>query len=230
VVPGPLAGRLAEAGLLGDGLKTVVGLWRTPERVANSAAWQQPSINLVDIHGFGETALVPARRGETGKPAPIRFGTLSVPQGATRGLPILEIVRTVSGTVAMRGPMIPRAPFPPGAERSDLPSFKTVAGGFADSGYPCRVDGEHTMAVTGPPAGLISVGGYRFPTHELQDAVTRAGGRLAPLPDSLCGQRLAGAADDPQVVLDALGETGVNALVLEAFREKRTKATAVSAA
>lgn len=233
VLPGPLAGRVAEAGLLGtsgNGLRTVIGLWRAPERVPNSVNWQQPDINLIDVHCFGEVGLIPARRTTAGKPAPIRFGIVQVPVGSSQALSILEVVRTVAGTVAMRGPMIPRAAFPPDAERSDLPHFKTVAGGFADTLYPCRVEGIHTMVVTGPPTGLVSVGGYRFQTQELQDVVTRAGGRLAPLPDSLCGQRLAGAAENSEAVLEALAASGVNALVLEAFRERRTNATAVSAA
>lgn len=232
VLPGPVVGRLAEAGLLvpGDGLDTVLGLWRAPERLATSTAWGQPDITLVDVHSFGEVGLVSARRDAAGKPSPVRFGTVSVPLGAADGVPIMEIARTVGGTVALRGPMIPRQPFPPDAERDGLPFFKTVAGGFADTGYPCRVEGEHTMVVTGPPAGLVSVGGYRFASQELHDVVARAGGRLAPLPDSLCGQRLAGAAEDFDALQKALAEIGINALVLDAFREKPAKTSAVSAA
>jgi hypothetical protein len=232
VVPGPLVGRLADAGLLapGDGLKTVLGLWRAPERLPNSPAWRQPHVSLVDVHSFGEVGLVPARRGTTGKPTAVHFGTVSVPLASAEGVPIMEIARTLAGTVALRGPMIPRQPYPPDAERSDLPYFKTVAGGFADSEYPCRVDGDHTMVVTGPPAGLVSVGGYRFPARELHQVVNNAGGRLASLPDSLCGQRFAGAAENRDALQEALTAAGVNALVVDAFREKRPDAAAVSAA
>jgi hypothetical protein len=232
LLPGPLIGRMADAGLLarGQGLRHVIGLWRAPERLPNAAVWRPADIALIDVQSFGETGFFPARRGTTGKPAPIRFGMISAPRGAAAALPVIEVVRTAAGTVALRGPMVPKHPFPADAERSEFPFFATLAGGFADTGYTCRVDGDQTMVVTGPPAGLVSVGGYRFSAQELQDVVTRAGGgRLAPLPDALSGQRLAGAADDRETLQEALDAIGVNPLVIGAFRD-RPGAAAVSAA
>src|SRR5262249_41061782 len=68
VLSGPLLARFAEAGLLrgGDGLKTVLGLWRSPERVASAAAWREPAITVVDLHVLGEIALLAAQRGGNG--------------------------------------------------------------------------------------------------------------------------------------------------------------------
>ena len=43
--------------------------------------------------------------------------------------------------------------------------------------------------VTGPPAGIVGVGGYRFPLHDLQEMVGRIDGAatLAALPDPIVG-------------------------------------------
>jgi hypothetical protein len=235
LVPGPLAGRMADAGLLaaGDGLKNVIALWRAPERLPNAAVWRHSDIGLIDVQSFGETGFFPARRGTTGRPAPVRFGMISAPRGAAAALPVIDVMRTEAGTVALRGPMVPHYPFPPDAERSGLPFFETMPGGFADTGYTCRADGDQTMVVTGPPPGLVGIGGYRFSAQALHDAVARAGAAsLAPLPDPLSGQRLAGSAADPEALQRALTAIGVNPLLIGAFRggPSAPPAAAVSAA
>ena len=52
--------------------------------------------------------------------------------------------------------------------------FNPDALGFADTVYPCRPDRDGgELIVTGPPPGMVSVGGYRFILDQLQDAVTR---------------------------------------------------------
>jgi hypothetical protein len=74
--------------------------------------------------------------------------------------------------------------------------------------------------VTGPPPGLVSIGGYRFALDDLQDVVARAdgGATIAALPDPLVGQRLVGSATDRDNMLVALDLAGVNPLILGAFR------------
>jgi hypothetical protein len=76
--------------------------------------------------------------------------------------------------------------------------------------------------VTGPPAGLASVGGYRFAVAKLQDAVSRIdpAAKIAAFPDGLTGQRLAGIAVRRQELQDALKELGHNPLVINAFRKR----------
>jgi len=114
---------------------------------------------------------------------------------------------------------VPRNAYPLGAESSRLPYFKTSEG-LVDTGYPCRIDSEtRTLTVTGPPAGIAGVGGYRFALRELQRLITDidSGGRIAALPDSLSGQRLTGAADDSGALRRALISRGVNPLVADAF-------------
>jgi non-ribosomal peptide synthetase component E (peptide arylation enzyme) len=225
-VPGPLAARLAETGLLSRrrGQKSVIAAWRAPERLAGSPLWTEPSLSLVDLQIFGETGLIATRRGENGKPAAVALGTVSAPRGAPGAFLVMELARTGYGSLAMRGPMVPRFAFPPGADSA----FRVTDDGFIDTGYGCRVDRDGgAMTVTTPPPGLVSVGGYRFTIRDLQDLAARLepGGTLAALPDRLGGHRLAGSVRDRDGVREALERLGVNPLVAGAFRERRTPAT-----
>ena len=68
ILPGPVALRLAEAGTFArDGVGTVIGAWRSPERLATSPAWRESGAVLVDVSIFGEAGLVAARRGAGGR-------------------------------------------------------------------------------------------------------------------------------------------------------------------
>lgn len=223
ILPGPVALRLAESGAFAnDGMRTIIGVWRAPERLAGTA-WSEPTAILVDVPIFGEAGFIAARRLPDGRAAPLPLGPAAEPAGSKRGPLAAEAVRTAAGTVALRGPMVPRYAFPPGIERSGLPHFKIDRFGLVDTGYTCRVDaGAKALVVTGPPAGLVSVGGYRFPLHELREAVERidSGATLAAQPDPLIGQRLLGNAERRELVAAALTAVGVNPLVAAAFRQR----------
>jgi hypothetical protein len=160
--------------------------------------------------------MIARRRGSDGTPAAIPLGPLG-PEAS------IEVARTATGTLAIRGPMVPAVPAA-GIEPGDPRSLKIDAEGFIDTEYPCRLDREsNTLIVSGPPAGLISVGGYRFAWRELQDLLAELGegGSLAALPDRLAGHRLAGVAADRERVRSALAARGVNPLVVAAFRDRR---------
>jgi hypothetical protein len=73
---------------------------------------------------FGEVGLIAACRDPDGKPAAIPFGLVFAPRGPKGTIAAAEIASTPASTVAMRGPMVPRAAFPPGAEHSGAPYFK----------------------------------------------------------------------------------------------------------
>jgi hypothetical protein len=228
ILPGPVALRMAEAGAFArDAVGSVIGAWRSPERLATSAPWRERDTVFVDVPIFGEAGFVVARRAAGGRAAPIPFGQVVAPRGSPGAVVVAEVVRTVASTVALRGPMVPHHVFPPGIERSGLPYFKVDRLGMVDTGYTCRVDsGTRAMVVTGPPSGLVSVGGYRFPLHELQEAVARidGGATLAALPDPLIGQRLVGNAANREAVQAALTAVGVNPLVAAAFRDRAERA------
>jgi hypothetical protein len=224
IVPGLVALRLSEAGVFaGAGGGTVVGTWRSPEGLATSPVWREKNTDLVDVPIFGEAALLAALRGSSGRPAPIPFGPVAVPRGSSGAVVVAELLRTQANTVALRGPMVPRHPFPPGIERSGLPHFSIDRFGLVDTGYTCRIDtATKSMVVTGPPSGIASVGGYRFPLQELQETVGRidGGATIAALPDPVIGQRLIGNSTKRDAVRAALTAVGANPIVAAAFRDR----------
>jgi non-ribosomal peptide synthetase component E (peptide arylation enzyme) len=225
VVPGPLVPQLAAAGLLAHPeLKNVLAVWRAPERLLISPAWLHPSAALIDMLVFGEIALLGSRRGADGRPTLLPAGQVRAPHGSPNSVLMAEIERTEAGTMALRGPMVPRHAFPPGSESLAGPHLSADAGGFVDTGYSCRLDpATPALQVTGPPPGIVSVGGYRFVSSELESLISRAGSSaaLTALPDALAGHRLAGIAGNAKEVGAALAALGVNPLVAGAFRERR---------
>jgi len=240
VLPGSLAVRCAEAGMFrGSAVGKVMAVWRAPERLATCPPWPSagagvgsnpnPSPALVDVTVFGETGLFAAMRGADGKHLGIKPGA---PQRAADKAPVLiEAARTLAGTLALRGPMVPLQPFPGAAESE--PRQGGDAYGFVDTGYPCRfAPGSGTLVVTGPPAGLVSVGGYRFVLSKLQDAVSRLepGAMIAAFPDGLTGQRIAGVAAKRDEMQEALAGLGHSPLVVDGFRQRRVAEGARSAA
>ena len=69
---------------------------------------------------------------------------------------------------------------------------------------------------------MVSVGGYRFPLHDLREIVNRvdSSATIAALPDPLIGQRLIGNAADRETMQAALNLVGVNPLIVAAFRDR----------
>jgi hypothetical protein len=216
VLPGPLLARLAEAGLLGSPGKTVLAVWRAPERLRIGAAWLGAA-RVVDVPVFGEVALLALPRESDGAPA-------ELPTATSAASPGLELMRTTSGTLCVRGAMVPAHPCPPGSPRGAQFNLTVGPDGFADTHFPCHIDrATGRLVLDGPPAGVVSVGGYRFAVHDLQDAVAPVDpdGSIASLPDALAGHRLAGIGGDRGAICDKLAEQGANPLVVGAFREKR---------
>jgi hypothetical protein len=223
IVPGPLATQLAEAAQLMARDVNVVGVWRAPERLSRALPWPGPAARMIDVQVFGETGLIAACRGPDGRPAEIPFGVVAAPRAPKGTIVAAEIAPTPNRTVTMRGPMVPRVPFPPGAERSGSPYLKVAPNGFVDTGYTCRRDSQ-TMVLTGPPPGVVSIGGYRFVLREMQDFVSQVesgSGTLAVLPDVLAGHRLAGIAHDHDTFEDKLAKLGANPLLISAFQKRR---------
>ena len=73
--------------------------------------------------------------------------------------------------------------------------------------------------VTGPPAGTIRVGGYRFVFQDVRALLggLDAGAKLGVLPHAAIGQRFFGTAADRDAMQTALRATGVNPLFVAAF-------------
>ena len=223
VVPGPLAAPLAAAGYLSAqlGLKSVIAAWRAPEQLRRTPDWRDAATSLIDVQLFGEIGLIAARRGPNGKAAPIPLGPVLAPRGGADGaLAVAEVATTATGTLALRGPMVPQNAFPPGAERTALPRFRATADGFVDTGCATEVGRDpNSVVVSGPPPGLVSFGGYRFAVGELTGIVNGLdrSGTLAVRPDALAGHRLAGTATNQEAIRMALRGIGANPLLVEAF-------------
>ena len=223
ILPAPVAFRFGETDVLkGETPATVVVQWHAPERLAGSALWQQRNTTLVDVAVFGEAGLVAGRRGEDGRPLPIPIGPAFSPREGEGAVVFAEFEPSAISTLALRGPMVPHHHFPPRVELTDLPHFAIGTDGSVDTGYACRIDPvRQSLVVTGPPPGLITVGGYRFPLRQLLETIARidVDATLAAVPDALLGHRFVGTATDCSAMQLALNSFGINPLVAAAFAE-----------
>jgi AMP-binding enzyme len=224
IAPAPLALRLAEIDLPSrlPSLRHVVGLWRAPEQVASSPLWTTSHAALTDIYLFGEAGLFGARRAADGAPAAILPG----PHGAPRDIPGTSIagetLLTSRGTLGLRGPMVTAAAYAPAPRPSDSLVAQPPRD-YVDTDYAARLDrSTGAICITAPPSGIMAVGGYRFLSQDLQEWARRLGqgALLTALPDRLSGHRLAGRAQDNARAREALGELGLNPLMVEAFRDR----------
>lgn len=223
VLPGPALLPLADAGKLGDGVQTIVALWRSPEKLATAAAWHGGA-TLVDVASFGETGLIAARRGPDGTASPIPCGIIAAPQGAPGAVAVAEAARGGAGTLALRGPMVPGQAFPPGAERGHEPYLTADDAGFVDTGFACyRERDRNTLTIGAPPGGMTSIGGYRFRQRQIDAEVAAAdpAATIVALPDAYLGLRLAGSAADDGQIRATLQARGANPLIAGAFQARK---------
>jgi acyl-CoA synthetase (AMP-forming)/AMP-acid ligase II len=210
---------MAAAGLLDGEACTLVALWRAPEQMMDAKSTDRAP-TLVDVSSFGETGIVAARRNANGPPLPIPHGAISVPRGAIGAMTVIETARSGSGTLLLRGPMVPAAAFP---RNADTPRLSPDGAGYFDTGYACRLDASsQTLAITVPPPNIVSIGGYRMRHNDLDACLEKAApdATVVALPDRTLGQRLAGTAQDNKTVAAALEAQGANALISGAFRQR----------
>jgi non-ribosomal peptide synthetase component E (peptide arylation enzyme) len=218
VLPGPVASLACDAGLFDTSVKSVLALWRAPERLETCVPWHG-SVALIDVAAFGEIGFLAARRAADGMPRSIPCGPVTAPRDAAGAINVADTTRYKNGTLAMRGPMVPMHAFPPGAEHRN--EFAPDPAGYVDTGFSCRWDGN-ALTVTAPPANLAVIGGYRFARSELETEVARVDphATIVAVPDGIIGERLAGAAGDSRAVIAALQARGVNPLLAGAFRPR----------
>lgn len=211
------------------GGETIVALWRAPERLASQPAWHG-SAALVDVAAFGELGLIPSRRMPSAQPAGVPFGVAGAVNAVAKdGTPLIETMRTVDGTLGLRGAMVPVDAFPPGAEQGFAPFLAANPEGLIDTGLACRrrLD-TNTLTMSAPVPGMKAVGGYRFYEGALEDTVAAidADATIVALPDATLGQRLAGSARDRTAVIGILQAAGANPLIAGAFRPRGAEPTA----
>jgi hypothetical protein len=224
VAPAPLVMRLAEIEMAArlPTLRRVVGLWRAPEQIASSAPWTVPHATLTDVYLFGEAGLFGARRTADGAPAAILPGPHGAPRDVAGSSIAGETLITPRGTLGLRGPMVTVAAYAPATAPGDSLVAQPPRD-YVDTGYAARLDrSTGAVCITAPPPGVMAVGGYRFLAQDLQEWTKRLGqgALLTALPDRLSGHRLAGRAQDNARAREALGELGLNPLMVEAFRDR----------
>lgn len=208
ILPGPALVPLAETGRL-LAFKHIIALWRAPERLATTQLWDH-EVALTDVSAFGEVGLLAGKRGANHRPLPIPCGLIHAPRGVAGAVTVAQCTRTQNGTLALRGAMAPTQLFPPGRHAKPIE--------FVDTGFKCAID-DDGFVITGPPAGISAVGGYRF-TQQAMDAMiaeTDPAATIMAVPNGLLGQRLAGCSTNPQMLIAALQARGINPLVAGAF-------------
>jgi len=217
VLPAAAVPAMAAAGLVGREACALVALWRAPEQMmAGKPCETIPAV--VDVASFGEVGIVAARRKANGPPLAIPHGVISVPRGAIGAMTVIETARSGSGTLLLRGPMVPATAFPSGAEALHLSPDRA---GYFDTGYACRLDAsDQTIAVTVPPVDIVGIGGYRMRDLDTCLEKAAAGATVVALPHRALGQRLAGTAQDKKMVAAALEAQGANALISGAFHKR----------
>ncbi len=215
VLPGPALQALSKANARCRPA-SIIALWRAPDRLVNEQKWTG-AVKLIDVASFGETGLIVAARGEDQLPKPLPIGAIG--DG-------VETFRSTSGTLMVRGAMVPAAAFPPGVEANGTQHFAVDDQGFTDTGYSCRIE-NGTVVLVSPPAGVTSIGGYRLHQASFDAAVAAidAGATIVALPDAVLGQKLAGSASDGNAMAAQMQAAGLNALVAGAFAP-RAQATA----
>jgi hypothetical protein len=226
VLPGLTLAPLAEAIHVGGLSKTIIALWRSPERLASIVPWRGEA-RLVDVASFGETGLITGLRCVDGLPIPIPYGSIDAPRDAAGAVTLVQALRTAAGTLALSGPMVPAHAFPPGAERGPEPHIAVDGMGFLDTGFTCRLERDsQTLVIDSPPAGINTIGGYRFRQNEVDWLVAEIDldAVIVALPDAYLDVRLAGSAPNPAAMAVQLQASGVNPLIAGAFRERKNAA------
>ena len=219
VLPASALASVAEAGLLREAHRTIIALWRAPERLTSAKPWHgKPT--LVDVASFGEIGLVAARRGENRLPTAIRYGLVNPSRRAPGAPVVIETARSDVGTLALRGRMVSVHAFAPGAKSANPQRLLSDSAGYVDTGFACHLDrNAQTLTITAPPSGTIAVGGYCFRANLIDALVADADldATLVALPDSDLGQRFAGAASDRVTLRAKLQAQGINPLISGAF-------------
>lgn len=160
----------------------------------------------VDVfHGFGEAAIV---RTLKGTPGTLMLGADTHTSGGGQSPLLVESRIGADGTLELRGAMVPQSAFPPGAENGLPPFWSVDAEGYHPTGFPAATDKQRKALTIGSrEAGIVSIGGRRFPEAGLRAAYAEAGGEIAPVirPDPILGDRVSGVVGDGRAIVGLAG-------------------------
>ncbi|CUU41945.1 acyl-CoA synthetase [Blastochloris viridis] len=172
-------------------LRVVLLLNRAPELVPTP--WLTEDIGVVDITAWGEAALLARRRDGAEQRA-----VVPTRADASAGLDPVAVAmvghRTLQGTLALAGAMVPHMAFPASAG-SGLP---LVAEGAYDTGWTCHANAEGALVSDAPPRGVARIGGYRVSLRDAEAKLSKLLGapvEVAALPHRVLGQRVVAATE-----------------------------------
>jgi acyl-CoA synthetase (AMP-forming)/AMP-acid ligase II len=172
----------------------------------------------VDVFlGIGETAVARALKDGAGA---IMLGPDTHTSGSGQSPVLVESRVGAEGRLELRGAMVPRVAFPPGAENGVPPYWSVDEDGFRDTGLPAAADkARKSLSIGSREPGVVSIGGRRFAEAALRAAYVEAGGEIAPVirPDPLLGDRVSGVVGDGRAIAGLAGrliETGVTPLAI----------------
>ena len=152
-------------------VRPVIAAWRAPERLATSPAWRESDDRTRRRCRFSAKPgwrRRDAARGRQAEPdaSSVRSWRRAAAADGVVGRRIDAHRRRHGGAARADG----AAPHVSARDRSVRPALfqDRASAALVDTGYTCRVDSvTEAIVVTGPPSGMISVGGYRFPLQDL---------------------------------------------------------------
>lgn len=155
-VPAPVVAALEERGSLREGNRGLTRLgcvWPNPHGVRSGPGLFEPSVPIIDIHGFGEPALLVRQRIAGADPSLLPLGKIYAPRDEAPDEPVLETrVRgsvadkesrqVLTGTLTVRGSTVPAEPYVPEGIAPDeaVHGPRADSHGFIDTGIGCVVD------------------------------------------------------------------------------------------
>lgn len=216
ILPAAFAGCLE--GHAAPSLRHVLLVARRSSEVAAAALLRPPGVVVDTLLAAGEAGVVRTLLAE-GMPA-IRAGGDSFATSAGQAPVLVEARAGKDGQLELAGAMVPRAAFPPGAERMRGPSWSVDAAGFHACGLAATaIPNASALAIGESEPGIVAIGGRRFPESDIRAAYAEAGGEIAPVirADPVLGQRVAGVIGDGRAIVGLaarLEATGITPLAV----------------
>ena len=201
--------RLADAGLIGDGVARGAGGLARAGAARGERATGRGAATLIDVPVFGEIGLLRGapRRGRQARGVRRPAASRAAARRRRRASTCSTVTRTPTGTRRALRPDGAARPLPARRRARQRAAAEDRRRQRSIPAIPAAsIATPSCSTVDGPPAGIVSVGGYRFALRAVQDLIggIEDGSTLAALPDMLAGHRLAGAGADRDAICDAL--------------------------
>ena len=195
-------------------LAGIAGIVRRPDLAPPHPATSSVSEFAV----FGELGMVPLAQGAGSYE--IALGAVTASSGGAGATDVIETGLTKDGTLALRGPMVPRAPIP-GPEQAN--PYPIEGGGWVSTGFPARIE-QGRLAMAGPRPATATIGGHALPLAMLEGLFADLPGvtvTARSTPHPILGERIAldaisdaGASPAPGVLSAYAAAKGVSPLAL----------------